>query len=144
LKKVVVALLLALSLLADTLSLEAQIYASILRGIFPHKHDIIVWSDNPRLLPILRRIEFVVLTPHLQDAQILIVSQERSMHKIDEDEHKVIFVTRYALLKKYADLAIGGFFWQKGRPNIYFLRKNIQKHHIHLSPELEEYVEDRL
>jgi len=37
---------------------------------------------------------------------------------------------------------VGGFFWQKGRPNIIFLERRIKALHIQLPQDLQEFVDE--
>jgi len=53
---------------------------------------------------------------------------------------KIAFLTRYKTFKKNTG-AIGALFWQKGRPNIIFRKKVLQRYHIELPPEFTKYIE---
>jgi len=39
---------------------------------------------------------------------------------------------------------VGGFYWQKGRPNILFLKDNIDKYNIKLPSSMKQYIESEL
>ncbi len=52
---------------------------------------------------------------------------------------KILFGTRYSHLKNTN--VIGAFFWQKGRPNILFYQKRLDKHNIKLSSSFDKYIE---
>ena len=138
-KKIIILLVLNLSLFASVNDIEKEIYATILRAIFPNKPTISVWSDNKNKTILLHQIPFVQITSP-QKADIVFIYHEPSIPTLPLK--KIIFVGSYSLLKKYKNRVIGGFFWQKGRPNIIFLEKNLKKFHIHLPPEFDKYIED--
>ncbi len=131
-----------LFLQASPLDTEKEIYKIIVHAIFPHKQTVTIWFDDPNEFGALMRLKEAVFVQSPEDADMLFVSHEKSFQNIPS--HKIIFVNSYSLLKKYQSTAIGGFFWQKGRPNIVFMRKSLQKHHIILPPDLQKYIEDEL
>ncbi len=129
---------LALSLFANV---EEQIYALILHAVFPHKAVIKVWVDDRAKRALLEEIPMVVIVRHAQDADI--VFEYHHDVNLTIPAHALLFVGSYPLLLEHTKEAIGGFFWQKGRPNIIFLRKNLQEHNITLPQEFAKYIEDR-
>jgi len=120
-------------------SVEKKIYTHILYSIYPHKAGIKVWSDDKHKQNLLLSIPKVQFVTDPQKADFLIIQHNKNIQP-----KGVIFVTDYHLLQHYKNQAIGGFYWQKGRPNILFLRKNLQKHHIKLPKDMQEYIEDTL
>ena len=58
----------------------------------------------------------------------------------EECSNKILFGTRYSHLKN--PNVIGSFFWQKGRPNILFYEKRLQKNNIKLDPSFNKYIEE--
>ena len=140
--KSLLSLLLILLLQASPLDIEKKIYKIIIKAIFPQKHIVKVWLDNPNAFAAILYLNRVKVVDNPQKADILFISKQDSFSKISFN--KIIFVNSYKLLKNYQNIAIGGFFWQKGRPNIIFLRKNLQKHHIHLPVKFQKYIEDKL
>ena len=131
-----------LFLYASPLNTEKEIYKIIIHALFPHKQNIKIWFDDPNSFAALLQLKDTVLTQNPKNADMLFISHEKSFH--NAPAQKIIFVNNYTLLKKYQNRAIGGFFWQKGRPNIVFMRKSLQKHHIALPPNLQKYIEDEL
>jgi len=127
---------------ASPLEIEKEIYKIIIQSIFPHKKSITIWTDNPKEFDALIRLKNIKFITNPKYADIVFVSRENSFQNIPPK--KIIFVNSYILLKKHKNEAIGGFFWQKGRPNIVFLRQNLQIHHINLSPDFQKYIEDEL
>ncbi len=133
-------MLFATTLLAQSQDIEKEIYKTILHALFPQKHIIIVWSDSDQELFI--GIPHVVVIYDQKRADILLL-KKRLPHPSPKLRQKLLFVRSYTLLKIYKDWAIGGFFWQKGRPNILFFKPNLLKYHITLPQSFQKYVEDR-
>ncbi len=52
----------------------------------------------------------------------------------------LVFATSYYLYR-HSPMVVGAFFWQKGRPNIIFRKKQLEKLGIKLSREFNKYVE---
>ena len=138
-KRIIVAICFTLSLLASVNDIEKDIYTTILRALFPNKAIISIWTDSKEKKELLQKIPFVQVTSP-KDADILFVYNESDMQTLPGK--KIVFVGNYSLLKKYKNRVIGGFFWQKGRPNIIFLRHNLQKFSLHLPQEFDKYIED--
>jgi hypothetical protein len=124
--------------MASTVEVELKIYKSILGSIFPNKQTVSIWSDNKQKRELFKAIARVKIVSNQEDADIFILYKTKCRLT-----SKPIFVGTYALLKQ-CKRAIGGFYWQKGRPNLLFLRKNLKTHDILLSKELEEYLEDEI
>ncbi len=140
--KSLLSLLLLLILQASPLEIEKEIYKIIIGALLPNKKIVKVWIDNPDAFSAILRLHKIRLVQNPQKADILFISKQDSFSKISFK--KIIFVNSYTLLKRYQKGVIGGFFWQKGRPNIVFLRKPLQLHHITLPPDLQKYIEDKL
>ena len=56
------------------------------------------------------------------------------------DCNKPRFVLNYHNFKK-DKMAIGAFYWRKGRPQLRLRKDNILKYHLYLSKEFSEYLE---
>jgi len=129
----------AITLSANTLQVETKIYKMILADLFPDKHTIAVWADDAEHKHILEATKMVKLVEDPKEAELLFVS-----HNADMQIHKPKFVSSYRLLKHYKQDAIGGFYWQKGRPNLIFLDKNLKKYGLGVSSKLLPYIDDSL
>jgi hypothetical protein len=123
--------------LAQNNTVEEKIYSLIIHTLYPAK--VKVYADTPQKKEILKNISKIELVEAPDLADFLLLE-----HKLRKPVQGVIFTTSYHLLQTYKNQAIGGFFWQKGRPNILFLKQNLQKHHIKLPPSMQEYVEESL
>lgn len=138
-KKIFLILVASFLLFASQIDTERKIYDTIFHIVLPHKRPIHVWSDSEAMENMLRSLDDVVVVKKIDQADIAIITKESV-----KDCRCLLFVTSYRLLKRYKEKAIGGFFWQKGRPNLLFLRKNLQKEGIELPESMQQFVEDSL
>ncbi len=131
---------LSLTLFASNLEIEKKIYKTIIYSLFPQKQVIKIWSDDERKNNFLSSLQKILIVQKPSLADMLIIN--KPLQKTFPQ--KIIFVTNYPILEKYKDTAIGGFYWQKGRPNIIFLEKNLKKFHISLPDSMQGYIEEDL
>jgi len=124
---------------SSSFEIEKKLYTLIVFSIFPQKTMIKIWTDEPRKKEILLHVKNIQIVNDPESADLIIV---KSTHL--PKTSALVFVSDYNLLNKYKDRAIGGFYWQKGRPNLLFLSKNLQAFHIELSKNMQEYIEDSL
>jgi len=73
-----------------------------------------------------------------KDADIIILSTTKGIPK--ECSKKILFGSRYSHLKN--PNVIGSFFWQKGRPNILFYKKRLEKNNLKLDSSFDKYIEN--
>ena len=139
-KRLIVLLLFPLVVFASAMNFEQKIYAAILQDIFPHQSTIAVWSDDKEIRNLLQTIVHVRVVASPKDANFLIIKYDKEIKGVKG----YIFAASYRILKYYKDEAIGGFFWQKGRPNVIFLAPNLKKKSLQLPKDLEQYIENEL
>lgn len=132
-------LLLTTLLFASDIKTEQKIYGVIIHALLPDKDEIKVWSDTASKEALLASLQGVKSVASPKDADFVLLSKQKN---ISTDGIK--FVTNFQLLESEQKSVVGGFFWQKGRPNILFLRDNLKKHNIELPLSMQEYVEDAL
>ncbi|WP_281951644.1 hypothetical protein [Nitrosophilus kaiyonis] len=142
-KKFFLIILIFFNLFASVENIEREIYSTIIKSIFPKKETVKIWVDDNKKVSIFKKIDFAKITDNYENSDILFIFHEKSLKDIKTDKI-IIFVGKYSLIKNYQNRVIGGFFWQKGRPNIIFLRKNLQKFNISLPKEFNKYIEDRV
>jgi len=140
LKKLLLLLLIGPLLFASDLKTEQKIYDLIIHTLVPNTKDIKVWSDTAENKTLLKTIPNITLVEKAQNADFLLLQNQEKLPGIKG----IVFVSNYKLLQKPNTSAIGGFFWQKGRPNILFLRPNLNKHNIKLPQSMQEYIEDEI
>lgn len=120
-------------------SMETQIIEKIATSLFP-KQRITAWgetTDQKNIIRQSKKIEEAVDSSH---ADLIIVSKNLPQNL---SHNTVIITTEYTLLKN-DERIIGAFFWQKGRPNLLFLRPRMQKANVKLGHEFDKYIEDEL
>lgn len=120
-------------------NMETQIIERIATSLFP-KQKISVWGETADQKNIIRQSEKIKEAADSSDADLIIVSKKVPQNL---SSNCVIITTEYTLLKK-DERIIGAFFWQKGRPNLLFLRPRMQKANISLGHDFNKYIEDEL
>ena len=120
-------------------TIETKIYKLIIHSVFPQKKEIKIWTNDPQKNNSLKDISWIKIVKEPQNADLLIL-----LDPIKSPYKALIFTSSYRALKHYKKSAIGGFYWQKGRPNILFLETNLDKHNIKLPNSMNEYVESSI
>ena len=134
-KNIILIILLSFSINASTLQIEQKIYSLVFEGLFS-QNSIKVWCDDKNKNSIFVNIEKVKIVNNKSEADILML-----FNTYELKTKKMVFVGKYRLLKEYNGNAIGGFYWQKGRPNLIILDKNLNYYKLKVSNKLLEYVE---
>lgn len=129
-------MVLQLFLYADSSSIDKKIYSTILRSIFPKKETIYVYTDSQEKKQLFSQIKNIFLVDK-ENADIFIIGKIN--HEFT-NKNEIIFVDNYHAFKNYKDIAIGGFYWKKGRPNLVFIKENLQKHDIKLPAKMKKYI----
>ena len=131
--------LFATQLFASTDNIERKIFATVINALFSQKTTVYVWSDDPEKTAILSKISKVVVTAKPSEAEIVFLKKvQRELPK-----KPLVFALDYRTLKSYKERLLGGFYWQKGRPNLVFFKQELHLHHIELPKEMQAFVESR-
>ena len=137
--KIIFLILLHLSLLnASSVAVERDIYHAVFHALFPDAQSIYIWTDDPKKADIFKSLSHIEIVTNPKHANLAVVYKTE-----DLPPNLIKFVGDYHLLKHYKN-AIGGFYWQKGRPNLIFLKSSLQEYRLKLPPKFQKYVEDRL
>jgi len=136
LKRLLLLLLTPLISFAYIHNAEREICTQLLSAIFQNKKVIKVYSTCPEISQNNTTDSKIILVDTPKKADLIITNKY-----IDIQSNKPIFVRKYYLLKKYKKRAIGGFYWQKGRPNIIFEGKNLKKFNIILPDNFQRFIE---
>lgn len=88
---------------------------------------------------LLASIPKVSLVDSPQKAEILFLKRTHA----SLPENALLFAIDYRVLKAYREKVIGGFYWQKGRPNLIFFKQELHLHHITLPRQMQAYVESQ-
>ena len=126
-------------LFSSDLQTEEKIYKLIIHNLIPQQKEIKAWGDTPKNQEILKTIPGVTVVTSPKTADFLLLNNKKA-----SNSKALIFVTNFKLLEKMQNIAVGGFYWQKGRPNILFLRQNLQKNNIHLPKSMQDFIEDEI
>ncbi len=118
---------------------ETQIIERIATSLFP-KQKIVAWGETADHKNIIKQSAKIEETQNPSDANVIIVSKNIPTNF---SKNSVIITTEYSLLIK-DERIIGAFFWQKGRPNLLFLRPRMEKSNVNLGHEFDKYIEDEL
>ncbi len=126
-------------LVASMLSFEQKIYRGIFDALYPHK-SVRVWVDDS-----LKRRFFEKLGPRIElvddrkKADLLILFFTK-----DDKSGKPVVVGRHALLQRYKERCVVGFYWKKGRPHLIFCRPNLRRFGLPVPEAYDKYMVDRL
>jgi len=115
---------------------EKKIYTSIIHVLVPNKSSIKIWTDMNKKKDMLRSVKSVNIVDNIDDADLLIINSTENIKT-----NILKFATSYKMLLKYKKDIVGGFYWQKGRPNILFLKDNIDKYNVKLPASMNQYIE---
>ena len=107
--------------------------------MFPNQ-KITAWGETADQKNIIGQSTKMSPTENIKNARLILITK-----KIPENipSNAILITTEYSLLIKEPRV-VGAFFWQKGRPNILFVRKRMQEVNITLGREFDKYIEDEL
>lgn len=120
-------------------TMETQIIERIATSLFP-KQKIAAWGETADQKNMIRQSAKIEEAVDSSDADLIIVSKNIPQNL---SKNCVLITTEYSLLVK-DERIVGAFFWQKGRPNLLFLRPRMQKANVKLGHEFDKYIEDEL
>ena len=139
-KIITILLILGLTLNASEKEYAAKIITNLVEVIDKSNTSVWIDHDDSDVTGSLELKQLNVVKT-CENAKVLILSSEKSIPK--HCITKPILVLDYDLLAKHSN-AVSAFFWQKGRPNIVFLKKRLQHFSISLPPTYEKYVEEQI
>lgn len=125
---------------ASEIDIATQIIDKTLNSLFPNKTSVKTWADTTYHKEVIKHSENMQLANSEKEAEFYLI--EKKLPKTIK-KNVLIFTTNIDLFYDN-DQVIGAFYWQKGRPNLIFLRERLKKYNIKLSSEFENYIEDSL
>jgi len=136
----------ALALLLVPLLLAASVFGDADRKIWERIiHDVRlplyrVYTPDPRMRLLLRDIRGIEVVERCEDATLAIETKDAP---IPENRCKdvPILTNCYRIFLKDRR-TIGAFFWLKSRPTILFSAPRIERFHVDLDKEMQNYLED--
>ena len=135
-KKFILLVFIVTASFSSAIKTEINIFDLLFGNIFPNKNIINIWNNDKTVDNFLCNHKKYLCTNDMKKADLILLKRVTKV-----DKNKPIFVLKYYLLRKYKDQAIGGFYWQKGRPNIIFIKENLKKFHIRLPYKFHNYIE---
>ena len=118
--------------------IESKIIMSMIEVVSSHK-VFSVYTNSQKLKEILPT-EKIVFVDDCEGAELAILEKS----KVEKNCTDIAIITlEYDLLKKYPN-SIGSFFWQKGRPNIVFIKSRLKNRNILLDSAFDEFVEENI
>lgn len=134
-----VLLMFSITLSGSDSIVAAQIIDKVLDALI-HEEKVLTWGETNEHLQIIQQSPKMEWTDDPKKAKFLLISKS-----IPDNisANAIVFTTEYKLLKK-EERIIGAFFWQKGRPNLLFLRNRLQEKKLTLGKEFNKYIEDAL
>jgi len=116
---------------------ELKLYENILPAIFKTT-PIKVYADK-NIAKLLSKSKNFVITSICDQSVSLIIG--KNFKNISYDcQDKPLFATSYRWYKNYKN-SIGAFYWRKGRPQLKFKRKALNRFNIELPKELLKYAQ---
>ncbi len=127
------------SLLGSVFEIEKGIYKTILKALFPSKKIIKVWSDDSSKKELFESIEGIRVVKNRDNADILMLFRTLD---INQSSDQIVFANGYLILQSNKGVVVGGFYWQKGRPNLIFIKNKLKEIDLVLPSNLQNYIED--
>lgn len=129
-------LLITITTLFSSENYELELYQSVLPTLF-QKKSLLVYTRERELVTMLQHSNVLEIANNCKNADLLIGKNFDDLSP--ECSHKPIFAASYRSFSNLKN-AFGAFYWAKGRPQIHFKLKEIQRYHLHLSPQLQRYA----
>lgn len=140
-RKLFILFLIFVSLLnASEKEYAAKIIKNLVEVIDKPKTSVWIDQDGSELIG-SAGLKQLSIVETCKQAKVLILSNGKGIPKSCID--KPILVLDYELLVKHSN-AVSAFFWQKGRPNIVFIKKRLEKYSISLPSTYDKYVEEQI
>lgn len=128
----------SLSVSSETDKIESKIIMSMIDAVSNHR-VFSVYTNSQKLKEILPA-QKIVFVDDCSGADLAILEKS----KIEKNCANISIITlEYDLLKKYPN-SIGSFFWQKGRPNIVFIKSRLKNQNIVIDSTFDEFIEENI
>ena len=135
-KKILIILLLIGNLLANNENFQLKLYEKIFTAIFD-KNILKIYADEKSEI-ILKKSEVFEIVQKCDPANFVI---DKKFIKIPKEcENKPLFATSYRGFKN-TENCFGAFYWRKGRPQIKFRLKTIERFNLNLPKDFMRYAE---
>ncbi|MFK5983919.1 MAG: hypothetical protein QM479_00635 [Pseudomonadota bacterium] len=123
---------------SDVNKIENKIIMNMILSL-TNKQYPSIYTDSQRIKKILTEQD-VHFVESCSSAQIAIIQTNKELKNCN----KILIITlKYDLLKTYPD-SVASFFWQKGRPNIVFIKSRLNSHNITIGSEFNDFIEESI
>jgi hypothetical protein len=130
-----VPLLLAASTFGDP---DRKIWERIIHDV--HLPGYRIYTPDPDMRRLLRKIRDIEIVERCEDATLAIETKEAKI-PAGQCKNVPILTDSYRIFLE-DKRAIGAFFWLKSRPTILFSAPRIERFHVDLDKEMQNYLED--
>ena len=113
----------------------SKIYDKLFYAIFK-KENIKVYVNDNEYKKMILSSEYLKLTDKIEDSEIVIITKKEEIKEIKD---KIAFGTEKDFLEIDANI-IGAFYWNKGVPEIIFIKKKLEKNNLKLLEGFEKYA----
>ena len=118
-------------------SYELKLFEQIIPAIFKQK-QVKVYADED-VKELLKSSNKFQLVNSCSEANVIIIAYSlNNLH--DNCVNRPIFATSYKTFKNNNN-SFGAFYWRKGRPQIKFKSKTLDKYHLELPENLQKYAQ---
>lgn len=128
----------------STLKMYGTIFAAL--GL---KAPVHLYVDDKEYRSVFRHSPDIELTNTFEKSDIVLITTEEALSlarrkKGENPEGKpILFATDYHFLKS-CEKTVGAFYWRKGRSQLLFLKKRLDRHHIAVPEKYGKFVIDEL
>lgn len=136
LRTVLLAWILGSFLWGSQIEIAAKILDQTVQGLFKTV-PVRVWAQNQKEKEMMPFSSYMQWTDNPKEAQFILIETSKNKPSI---EGVIYFGMHYETLKD--PQVVGAFYWQKGRPNLLFVRSRLLEARIHLSETFAAYIEE--
>jgi len=135
-KTILLFLIFSLSLFAKDYTLK--LYEEILSKFASHT-PVVVYADAQSAKILKKSRRFIVLHYCSESVDFLVGSHFGELSSLCQD--KPLFATSYRAYHRYEN-AFGAFYWTKGRPQIHFNKRVLERFSLPTPYDLKRYIDE--
>ena len=141
-------------LYGELYALERESTLKMYHGIFSAlslDKPVTIYVNDKEYRYVFKYSKKISLTTRPEDSDIVLVTDQSTLKSVIEklntnqrrNKMPIIFVTKYQLLKLSEDI-VGAFYWRKGRSQLLFIKKRLDRYNIKLPREYQNFMIDTL
>lgn len=112
----------------------SKIYDKLFYAVFK-KEDIKVYVNDDEYKKMILSSQYLKLTQKIEDSDIIIITK---VEEINDIKDKVAFSVEKEFLDQNTNI-IGAFYWNKGNPEIIFIKDRLEKYNLNLLESFKKY-----